>query len=77
MNETQIANLQEKVSSIDKKLDALIKATTAMAEAVIQQIKSDVVVKEKMEKYFSEEIRLLGLEEEDRKTKGTEADSKY
>jgi hypothetical protein len=58
-------------------MDALVAALKTLAEAVVEQIKSDTVVKEKMSIYFSEEIRLLGLEDDERKTQGTEADGKY
>jgi len=75
--DTEFQNLSDHVSSINRKMDALVAALKTLAEAVVEQIKSDTVVKEKMSIYFSEEIRLLGLEDDERKTQGTEADGKY
>jgi hypothetical protein len=77
ISDEQFERLLGEVTKIGKKIDALTKATTAMADAIVMQIKSDVDVKKKMEKFFAEELRLLKISGEDKKSDETEHDKRF
>lgn len=59
------------------KIDALTRAFSTMAGAMIAQAKEDVTVNDLMARFFEAEIKLLNLDEDEKKTPMTEADAKY
>ena len=59
------------------KIDALTRAFSTMAGAMIAQAKSDADVKDLMRRFFEAEIKLLELTDDEKKTDLTVADRTY
>lgn len=70
-------NLLGKVVSIDRKLDAMTTAFSAMADAVIAEVKSNAETNKLMQKFFEKELELLDLTSEERKAPITKADENF